>query len=64
LTWGWTNPWLSVVLAPQGRVRAIIANPGARSAGTFDPTRAAGLPPIAGVDYSDYVAALQGAAAN
>jgi hypothetical protein len=64
LNWGWTNPWLSVVLAPGGRVSAIIANPGGRSAGTVDPTRATGLPPIAGVDYSSYVAALQGAAAN
>src|SRR5204862_359309 len=25
LTWGWTNPWLSVALAPHGRVSAIIA---------------------------------------
>jgi len=64
LSWGWTNPWLSVALAPQGRVSAIIATPGGRSAGTLDPTRATGLPPIAGVDYSDYVAALPGAAAN
>jgi len=64
LSWGWTNPWLSVALAPQGRVSAIIATPGGRSAGTLDPTRATGLPPIAGVDYTTYVAALQGAAAN
>ena len=59
LTWGWTNPWLSVALAPRGQVAAIVANPGSASAGSFDPTRPMGLPPIAGVNYDAYIAALQ-----
>jgi hypothetical protein len=58
--WGWTNPWLSIALAPGGHVAAIVSNAEGRSAGSIDPTRAAGLPPIAGVEYGEYVAALGG----
>jgi hypothetical protein len=57
LTWAWTNPWMSVALAPGGRVAAIIANAGGRASGDLDPSRPGGLLPIAGVDYAEFVAA-------
>ena len=57
LTWGWTNPWVSVALAPGGRVVAIVGNAGGGPSGDLDPTRPGGLPSIAGVDYGPFVAA-------
>lgn len=61
LTWNYTNPVLSIVLAPSGQVSAIIGVPkGARQ--PFDPTDQAALPKLAryGVDYSRYLRALAG----
>ena len=66
-SFGWTTAWLSLDLAPGGRVSAIVDNPGHATPGTsaparpspsFDPTRADGLPPVAGLDYADYLTAL------
>ncbi|MFO1059191.1 MAG: hypothetical protein U1E53_19770 [Dongiaceae bacterium] len=64
---GWTTAWLSLDLAPGGRVSAIIDNPDHHAAGSFaparpspmfDPARADGLPPLPGLDYTEYLAAL------
>jgi hypothetical protein len=63
LVWSWTNPWMSVALAPQGRVVAILANPDGANPGDLDPSRPDGLMPIAGVDYKGFIAARGGTAA-
>jgi len=55
---GWVLPILSIELAPNGRVRAIFDY---KPSGVFrpiDPTKAAGLPKLAGVDYEQYLRSL------
>jgi hypothetical protein len=49
---------MSIVLAPGGRVGAIVGNPDPDGWEPFDPRRPAEIPRIAGVDYEPYVAAL------
>jgi hypothetical protein len=59
--WNWADPDLSIMLAPGGRVRAMIL-PGARPAWRpFDPLDPQALPNLQryGVDYSNYVVALK-----
>jgi hypothetical protein len=56
LEWGWTNPLLSIMLAPGGHVAAIVAaRPGWQP---FDPSRPDDLPRLPGIDYTRYRAAL------
>ena len=56
LGWSWTDPLLSIVLAPGGHVAAIVgAPPGWQP---FDPRRPDDLPPLPGIDYSRYREAL------
>ena len=59
LATGWTFPQLSIALAPGGRVATIIGNPTPIGWQSFDPTRPAALPPATGIDYSEYVRALE-----
>jgi hypothetical protein len=58
--WGWTEPTLSILLSPGGRVRSVFGNRAARWQ-PFDPTDPAQLPRLEryGVDYSAYVTALR-----
>jgi hypothetical protein len=58
--WGWTEPTLSILLSPGGRVQAIFGNPALRWQ-PFDPTDPERLPRLEGhgVDYSAYLAALR-----
>jgi hypothetical protein len=37
MTWGWTNPTMSLILSPGGRVRTIVANPVGVEWQPFDP---------------------------
>ena len=63
MNWGWTMPTLSILVAPGGVVRAIIANPLAeRGWQPFDPRNPDSLPRLQhyGVDYGAYLAALRG----
>jgi len=56
LEWRWTNPLLSIMLAPGGQVAAIVAAPPGWQ--PFDPSQPAALPPVPGIDYSRYRQAL------
>jgi hypothetical protein len=59
LTWNYTNPYMSIALAPAGSVSSIIGVP--QGAGQlFDPRDPKVLPRLTriGVDYSAYVQAL------
>ena len=58
LSTSWTFPQLSIVLAPGGRVAAIIGNPLPIGWQSFEPIRASELPPATGVEYSQYIKAL------
>jgi len=59
LDWPWTDPLLSIVLAPGGRVGAIVAAPKSYLGWQpFDPARPNALPPVPGIDYSLYLDAL------
>lgn len=59
MNWGWTLPSTSIVLAPEGRVRTIVGDPGRDR--PYDPREPGSLPDLSryGVDYSGYVAALR-----
>jgi hypothetical protein len=61
LSWGWTNPQVSVVLAPEGRVSSIIGVIDERPRQQFDPTRPEQLPAAPQFDYSRYLQALSAA---
>lgn len=56
LGWGWTNPSMSIALAPGGQVLAIFGAPPSRYQ-PFDPQHARELPELAqyGIDYSKYL---------
>ena len=56
LGWAWTNPSMSIVLAPGGHVSTIFGAPPGRWQ-PFDPLNARELPKLAkyGVDYSTYL---------
>jgi hypothetical protein len=59
-TWGWTMPTMSILLAPEGRVASIIANPpGWVPWQPFDPADPVKLPPLSryGITYDSYLAA-------
>jgi hypothetical protein len=61
LNWGWTMPTMSILLAPGGQVRSIVANPkGWIAWEPFDSANPERLPPLAryGVSYAAYAAAL------
>jgi hypothetical protein len=58
LGWAWTDPLLSIVLAPGGKVAAIISAPKPVVWQPFDPSRADALPQVPGVDYTRYREAL------
>lgn len=59
LVTGWTNTSMSIVLAPQGRVAAIVAAPEGIAWQPFDPLRPEQLPRVEGVDYAPYLAAIR-----
>jgi hypothetical protein len=54
MTWGWTQPTLSILWAPDKNVRAIILNPASESGRwqPFDPTNADKLPEIELLGFS------------
>jgi hypothetical protein len=59
LVWAWTNPSMSIVLAPGGQVSTIFgASPGRWQ--PFDPQNPRELPKLGkyGIDYSAYVRAI------
>src|SRR5439155_1677473 len=58
LGWAWTDPLLSIVLAPHGQVAAIVSAPSTVGWQPFDPSRPDDLPPVPGIDYSRYREAL------
>jgi hypothetical protein len=62
LAWYWTNPALSILLAPGGRVATIIGSVDERRWQPFDPIKIAELPRAAQFDYARYAAALTAAA--
>jgi hypothetical protein len=62
MNWGWTLPQMSIVLAPEGRVQAIIGNKNPRwSSHPFDPRKAKELPDLShyGVSYTAYIEVFQ-----
>jgi hypothetical protein len=61
LTWNYTNPYMSIALAPAGHVSAIIGVPRGQWQ-PFDPRDPKALPELSryGVDYSSYRQALAG----
>jgi hypothetical protein len=58
LGWRWTDPLLSIVLAPGGQVTAIVSAPRTVGWQPFDPAQPDTLPPVPGIDYSRYREAL------
>lgn len=60
MNWEWTMPTMSIVLAPEGRVRALIDNPSRKYWQPFEAANPAELPKFSryGVRYDEYVAAL------
>ena len=61
MNWTWSLPLMSIVLAPQGRVQAIIGNQDPRwSSHPFDPREAKELPDLSryGVSYTEYLAQI------
>lgn len=60
LNWGWTMPIMSVLLAPGGRVRAMVDNPEGASWVPFSPAIADSLPDLSryGIRFDEYRAAL------
>lgn len=57
-SWYWTNPTMSIVLAPRGKLTALLDNPMVVSWQPFDPTDANSLPAASSIDTSAYRAAL------
>jgi hypothetical protein len=59
--WWWANPTLSIMLAPQGRVRSVIVAPDWTIWQPFNPLEPTDLPKLQryGIDYSDYTIAVQ-----
>jgi len=63
MSWPWTNPSMSILLSPQGRVTTVIANPDRGGAWVpFDPTNPQALPRSRFFDYGPYLKTI--AAAN
>ena len=62
LAWYWTNPLLSILLAPAGRIATMIGSTNEQNWQPFDPTKASELPRAAQFDYSRYEQTLTGAA--
>jgi hypothetical protein len=58
MAWDWTNPTLSFVLSPRGRVASVIANPDGEVYQPFDPTSPGALPAGKRFDTTQYRAAL------
>ena len=59
LDWPWTDPLLSIIFAPDGRVTTIVAAPkGYLGWKPFDPAQPGTLPQMPGIDYTGYLAAL------
>ena len=58
MAWDWTNPTLSFVLAPRGRVASVIANKDGDVYQPFDPTSPGALPGGKRFDTTQYRAAL------
>jgi hypothetical protein len=58
LGWAWTDPLLSIVLAPHGDVAAIVTVLQPTGWQPFDPALPADLPKVPGIDYTRYLAAL------
>jgi hypothetical protein len=60
LVWGWTNPSMSIVLAPGGHVSTIYGAPPGRWQ-PFDPQNARELPRLTkyGIEYSVYLRAIK-----
>jgi TPR repeat protein len=59
-TYGFSNPFLSIMLAPDGQVNAILLPDDPTDWVLFDPLNPSTLPPLDqyGVDYSNYVKAV------
>lgn len=58
LGWSWTDPLLSIVLAPGGKVSAIVTAPKPIGWQPFDPAQPEALPKVPGIDYTRYLDAL------
>jgi len=58
LSWFWTNPILSILLAPEGRVATIVGPVNERRWQPFDPKDLDALPEAPQFDYTAYAAAL------
>jgi len=61
MDWGWTNPIMSILLSPHGKVSTMIANPsnvGWQPWHPFDPANPNSLPKSGWFDTSDYRRAL------
>ena len=60
MTWGWTNPLLSLILSPQGKVSTMIANPSTHVGWQpFDPADPDTLPKSVWFDTSQYQRVLK-----
>jgi hypothetical protein len=60
MSWSWTNPSLSILLSPQGRVTTVIANPDHGGAWEpFDPINPQSLPRSRFFDYGPYRATIE-----
>jgi hypothetical protein len=62
LDWSWTNPLMSIVLSPGGRVGTVIGPLNERGWAPFDPMQPDQLPRAPQFDYAAYLRALSGAA--
>jgi hypothetical protein len=58
LTWQWTMPLMSIVLADSAHIRSMIGAPVGVHWQPFDPAKPNTLPKLHGIDYSLYVSAL------
>ncbi len=58
--WNWANPDLSLMLAPNGRVKSIILPPSRAGWHPFDPLNPEALPKLQqyGLNYDDYIKSL------
>ncbi len=58
--WSWANPTLSIMLAPQGRVKSLIIAPDWEKWQPFNPLEPSDLPKLQryGINYDDYINAL------
>ena len=62
LDWSWTNPLMSIVLSPGGRIGTVIGPSNERGWAPFDPTQPDQLPRAPQFDYAAYLRALSDAA--